>query len=867
MHSPRPYGRFAEQSELSEKDASAVELFARQFSNFKSVSKLATLKRTIDLPSGRTATAIDAGGVFRIIISEQHERADFKSDGKAQANIPMLFSGRFTSTVVRDGEGVGLLLTEQTRRRLAGYKMDGQPQKQQKLRRFVIEYAPEFGYFNPGVSLGNTVTQYARQRPTWYSGAMAQVMQIVGGYGRQDLRGLPDTPVERATMQVPEKYLQQIRTALSNTVLPGYTGFPHEEGQYQYDYKHALTHAVSFDDSGAPWLIRISSAGVYAMPLPMVPATTTPAFEAFVRDKQDTELTAIVERFGGLPSGESFPRKEAEFEAWRRAGVIVKICDCADFYEHKAFYLASGWAFNSFGTEGFNTCHSFDGQGLMQGHSYSINLKLTAVKNRGMFKIDWKFEGDEQQRRVNAYLAPIYEALSANGVMERAIKYKIRRSSLSDIMKRVAAWNGQKPDLDYWENLTMTPIATHSGSVARVASGPLYMGGKNPKSSPALKFPELRGEGCETFVMVSEDYAGGPVACDTIVFGCYVEDQLQVVKYFYNEHKFQQEKESTFEEVMIVGQWEETVTSGLSGLVGSFYTTDFDDRQELPETTVTTTLTGRDQGYGQPQFHTPSLFTRVGSLVRARYYTHHTKSKSTKGFHLAVAACVPVFARDCILYAYKDKYGSAEEVEKLEQHAMMDPNSYQLWCHDNIFHYMDQTRSGNLGSPPSKDGTPVYVDTHLYQPTEWSDFADGGNWFGLPPGGFLDVTAICGPYTSRSSNIFQAGGVLIGGEAPGFEPFYSRKVEAGKESYRLSTSITGPGSVLVHRRPTQGWYWEFSPDEEGNYFYVDAIWVTFGGKRYASISERDADGLRATWGQTTLADHKSAHNFVGVINE
>ena len=867
MHQPRPFGQFIEDSDLSSADAAAVARFAKVLTNFKQVSELPSYKRRTVFPSGRVAVGVDAGGTFRIMVHERYEEAGFVSDGKAQLNIPMLFSGRFTDVVVKDGEGVGLILTEQTRRRIAGYRPDGWPIKQQKLQRFVVGYAPAFRYFEAGASPGRTITQYARQRPTWYSGAMAEVMQVVGGYGNQNLGGLPNSPVERAVMEVPRKYLKRLRSELKKVVLPGYTGFPNEEGQFQYDYKHTKTHAVSFDGEGSPWLVQISSKGVFAMPLPMVPATTTKAFADLVKDKGDTELEALVERFGGMPSGESFPTREADFEAWRRAGVIIKVCDCADFYEHQAFYMACGWAFNSQGTEGFNTCHSFDGQGLMQGHSYSISLKMGAAKNRGTFKMRWEFEDEQQQRQLNAYLAPIYEALSANGARERAMKYKIRRSELSDILKRASSWNGRQPDLDHWENLTLTPIASHSGNVARVASGPLYIGGKKPTSSPALKFPELRGEGCETFVMVSEDYAGGPVPCDTIVFGCYVNDQLQVIKYFYDETTFEQDKESTFEEVMIVGQWEEKVTSGLSGLVGSFYTSSFDDRQELPPVTTTTTIVGRDLGYGQPIFHTPGIFTRVGSLSRDRFYTHRTKSNSTKGFHLAVAACVPVFARDSYLYAYKDETGSSEETEKLELHAMGDPNSYQLWCHDNIYHYMDQTQSGNRGDPPSKDGTPVYVDTHLYTPTEWSDYADGGNWFGLPPGGFLDVTDICGPYTSRSSNIFQAGGVLIGGEAPGFEPFSSRKVDQGNESYRLSTSIKGPGSVEVHRRPVQGWYWEFSPDEDGKYFYQDACWVTFGSSSYASVYETNDAGLRSTWGRTALADHKSPHNFVGVINE
>ena len=53
MLSPRPYGRFAEDAELSVVDAAAVELLARNLTNFKQASELANLKRVMDLPSGR----------------------------------------------------------------------------------------------------------------------------------------------------------------------------------------------------------------------------------------------------------------------------------------------------------------------------------------------------------------------------------------------------------------------------------------------------------------------------------------------------------------------------------------------------------------------------------------------------------------------------------------------------------------------------------------------------------------------------------------------------------------------------------------------------------------------------------------------
>ncbi|WP_295978004.1 hypothetical protein [uncultured Variovorax sp.] len=865
MHAPRPYGRFAEQAELSPEDAAAVERLARTVTNFKQLSALESLKRVADLPSGRQAVAIDMGGVFRILVLERHENPEHELTGLAETYVPMLFSGVVTRAQVLEGEGVGIKLTEQTRRRLTGYREDEDlPPKDVALQRFRIDYQDRFAYFRPEYSGIYMFTQYVKHRPTWYSGAMAEVAQVVGGYGRQVLADLPDDPIERARMRVPERYMREIRREVAGLRLPGYTGFPDREGQFQYTYQHGEGNAVCFDNSGKPWLLRINARGVFAMPLPLVPATTAAAFREYVEDVGDYELLKVLERFGGLPSGETFPEDEQDFEAWRRAGVFIKVCDCADFYTRQAFYAAGGWSFNSRGREGFNTCWDRDGAGLLRAHAYKMKLQLGAATNGGRLKASWQFSSDDETARAQGYLTRLFEQLRDGSHRARAIAYKVRRATASQILERVGVSNGS--DKDYWDALELEPIATHQGNVARVGTGPVYWPGKNPKSMGRLKFPELRGLGCESFVMVSEDYAGPAVKCDTIVFGCYVDDELQVVKYFYDERKLQEKEQSTFEKYMIVGQWEKTVTTGLSGLMGYFYTSSFDDRQVAPPVSTTTHITGTDMGYGQPAFATPPILYCVGSLSRARYYMHRTKVKSTSGFGIDVAACVPVFERDCILYPYTDSTSGRSESDKTEQFAMADPTSYQLWCYDNLFHWMGQTDNHNKGDPPSKDGVPVYIDTLVYSPTEVSDYADSGNWYNLPPGGFMDITAICGPYTSRSSGTQHANGVVIGGEAPGFEPFSSQTEYPAEQSGRLSVSMKGAGSVVAHREIPHSWYFGFSPEDQ-TYFYRDAVHVAIGDSGYASIYEQDQNGLRRRWGYTALADNRSAHHFIGVINE
>lgn len=865
MHQPRPYGRFAHEADLSSEDAARVERLARSLTNFKDVSQLDSLKRVMDLSDGRVAVAMDMGGTFRVVVMERHEAPGQDTGGLATTSIPMLYSGVITKAQVREDEGVGIKLTEQARLRLAGYKGENIPPKDVELQRFRIEYEQRFRYFEPTMTGIFTFTQYVMQRPTWYSGAMAEVMQIVGGFGRQDLDELPDKDIERASMTIPEQYMRRIRQDLLNMRLPGYTGMPDRMGQFRYDYKHSLCNGVSFDSSGAPWLLQVSQKGVYAMPLPVIPATTSIAFREYVEEVGDDELLMVLDRFGGIPSGETMPQDEQGFEAWRRAGVIIKVCDAADFYDYQPYYAACGWSFNSRGSEAFNTCWEYGSSGLMQGYAYKMKLSLGPAEARGWERLDWEFDDQRQAERMDRYLSSIYSALPQDSARSDAIKYKLRRHSVQQILSRASDSDGS--DVEYWDRLEMDPIASHSGSVSRVSSGPIYHGlWMYPQSQGRLKFPELTGKGCESFVMVSPDYRGPAVRCDTIVFGAYVGDALKVIKYFTDEREFYRKEESTFEDIMIVGQWEKTVTTGATGLMGNFYTTDFDDRSEAPPVTTNTNVVGSDLGYGNPAYHTPPILFQVGGVSRSRYYKHVTKVKTTEGFGLDAGVCVPLFERECILYAYRESTTGRYESEEHTRGSVADPNSYQLWCYDSIFHYIGSTNNGNLGHPRSRDGVPVYVDTHVYTPTEASDFADEGEWLGLPPGGFLDVTGICGPYTSRGSGNHHANGVTIGGEAPGFEPFYSETSYSGESSGRVSVSYSVAGAANVHRNEPHSWYFGFSPVDDF-YFYQDASRITFGEAEYASLYEKDASGLRRRWGHTELATNKSAHHFIGVINE
>lgn len=863
MHQPRPHGTFGTDGD---EDAAALELLARRLTNVKDLSGLGSLRMSRTLPSGAMAIAQDMGGVFKVIVQPRLPQPpeQVRTDGLATTYIPALFSGVIKKAAVRAGEGVEIELTEQAMRRLKGGDPDAKDVPSRvKLQRFRVGYNVRCDEFNPKSPGELLYTQYAAQRPTWYSGAMAEVMQIVGGYGIQDFEELPKDSLERARMELPEKHRSAVALELGNKRLPGYTGVPDKKGEFQYDYKYNDTNGVGFDTDKKPWLLRVNTRGVFAMPLPMVPASTTEAFRLYVEEVADSELLWILDRFGGMPSGEGMPIRQKDFEAWRRAGVIIKVCDVGDFYQHLMYSSACGWSFNERGTEGFNTCYDYDeGEGVGYGLAYKLSLRLAPAADDGRLPSGFDLPDPSEARVMDAYLSSLYRLLGAGGVRERAIKYKLFRS-LPQVLARMDKVRdvSYDPDaeVDYWDNLEAEPIATHSGSVNRVGRGWLYHGAKF-MYQPQIKFPEPFMDGCISHDFLPLINGRGKAKyprCDTIMFGYYVGDQLKVAKYFRDDRTFKRDVEDDYDECMIVGSWTQTVTHAPSGLLGHFYTSDFDERGEGAESKTVTKTVGTDLGYDtEPHFAFDEPFWRPGTLWRNRYFSHHDKSEQTDGYSKSIALCIPYLCRNALLHAQTESTSGGLKTESVSLYSITDPYTYRYWTYDFVMHWAGSLPVMN-GKPYPKDGSPVWVEMENYAPSACSDFADNGPWIaGLP----ADFTWLIHP---------KAGTWLLsgGGGAPNVKPYVKTDQEEGKEERDLQTSIT-PQTWRVHKVPDIT-YFLGSPGEFGDVFYRDATRVVAGDATYANVMEDDPDApkQRKRLGFTRIADHKSAHHFIGVINE
>lgn len=864
MHQPRPSGQGDLGAPPTEQDRAAIERRVRQLTNLKNLSGVGSLRLGFALPDGGYAIAQDMGGILKTITlkapkvsDEPQERVD------APAYVPMMFSGVINRGRVRAGgqEGIRITLSTTTRKRLAGYDNDrfsGVP-KELELKRFVVELGPRFFELMPyPPPLDWVITQYDSLRPTWYSGAMAEVVQIVGGYGRQDIDKLPKDQYERARMSIPSRVQERMTREAGNVRLPGYLGVIPEDGQVRYDYKFNETNGVGFDSKGHPWLLRVSTAGVYAMPLPLIPITTTKAFKEYVTEKEDDELLWALERFGGLPSGESFPAHSEDFEAWRRAGAIVKVCDAGDFYQHAMYGSAVGWSFNSRGDAGFNTCYDFDEDtGVCTSFAYTLRLGLGAAEDNGRLPTDFDLDDPVDAQALTRYLAQIYERTSANTAKNAAIKYKIRRIPVAELVGRArssAARFWIDEEIDYLDSLVLSPIAAHSGSVSRVGAGRI------PWSMPGFKFPEPFEGGCISFEAPMKTRPGYEIKrADTIIAGYYLGDQLKVVKFFTDDRQPTLNVDAPDEDCMIVGSWDITITEGMTGLAGNYYTSDFDDREAVAETITKMHIVGNDLGYDTtPFFSYDAFFWRPGTIWRNRYFKHQTRTEKRFGYQRRVAVCLPYFNRNAVLHARKDIDSGKTVTQSTDLYFIRDPYSYRYWTHDNIWAWI-----GGVSGPQEpvpvypKDGNPVWVVQENYSPSLCSDFADQGPWIpGLP----ADYTWLVHPDINRWD--FNGGG-----GPPKVNETSNSTNEPASEEGEIGVSMLD--SPLKLKRVPPETYFLKSPDEYVGVFYRGSTKVAAGECKYAVVSEEHPTmpDKAAFQGWCQIADSTAMHHFIGVINE
>lgn len=221
--------------------------------------------------------------------------------------------------------------------------------------------------FHDSLRLANTGYQ---TKPCAYSGIMKRVVAAVLGLGRiKDASGqyLTHEPVTRTVLN---KYLS---TATS-------------------------THGVIKTGTRNHWLIEISAQnGVLAMPLPLINSTRSPGYLKYLRRIGDTGGARIVNEFGGLPSGETFPTGSALTTAITNKKVLRLLTkeDLDGYYGNTGSVGNThwcSWAFSETGSVAHNTKFTFklnngDTKYSINGQHWGISITLTPHNRGAVFPV------------------------------------------------------------------------------------------------------------------------------------------------------------------------------------------------------------------------------------------------------------------------------------------------------------------------------------------------------------------------------------------------------------------------------------------------------------------------------------------------
>jgi len=875
-HSAKPHGAFQNGAPASEEDVGVAAHLLKRLQAVKTAGDLPSHKMVRDLPGGGQVIAQDMGGIVKTIITKPEllpgpaetpiEEIDY---GFAPLTIPMLYCGHVVEPRPVGTGKVKIKLTSMTQKRLVSYDPDKAGPAQIEYRRFAIEYHDNHAGFRPEGDTGDVFhSQYAELFPGWWSGAMREVVQVALAYGKQP-KGPDDDEVpkeERDVLNVPGEYQERIEIEVGRQRLPGYKGRPPESGQISFRFDIQKTHGVSFGTDGKPWLIQVDRNGVFAMPLPVIPATTTEAFREWMEDKGDNELLHLIDRFGGVPSGEGFPETEELFEAWKKAGVIIKVCEHGGFYDDGMLtqWQSCGWAFSESGKEGFNTCYSYGEDGVKVGHAFKLKLSLGAHKKERWTLPDFGGMGlpEEEALQLSRYLGGLYRALGT-GPESRAVKFKLCNSEASDILGR-ASGDGAA-DVDYWRNLECEPIAKHSGSISNVGSGKLY---HSIPLVPKIKYPvPFRGRGgCIQFNFepskkLDKD-AWKKIKCDTIMLGYYIGEQLKVVKYFYDAEEIEPEAEQgDWEGCPWYGSRTYTYTYDPSVLMGNFYTTDFDEREVTSPSEMTSIETAWPGEAGSPGMNNAPLLSCWFNIFRARNYHRMTEERGKTGYSSEIAVCVPWGNRSAGLHARsKSSIETWHSIGQFRTETLPDKYTYHAGSYLKYFRDIGL----NWGKKPVEgkgDGVPFLVDEEYTNIYPWSECSGAGeSWLAVGQ----DVTFLNPDVVNPNviTSIEKPAGEPPAGEFPDAA---GEKTE-GEVTYTLhysSESVVGKvGDDFTIP------YFELSPGEGGAVTKVVASGNYCGTSDYAAITEKvKTTDPNLSWGNSSLLTKGDIPRFIGVIHE
>jgi hypothetical protein len=197
-------------------------------------------------------------------------------------------------------------------------------------------------------------------------------------------------------------------------------------------------------------------------------------------------------------------------------------------------------------------------------------------------------------------------------------------------------------------------------------------------------------------------------------------DELKVCRFFSKpKQSVSNISESDEEECMYVGKWTTKIETGRR-IPAMFYTTDFDDREEIGESSFTTVRTGQDLGYTSCVYGDDPADLRTGRMLRRKTFRRVFKTHAKSGIGRDAAIAVPEGIREGYYYAKLDYSAGDIKSESVEYVTLTDPYIYITWRN-----FYDTGRPHPAGCGPVSRRTVWY---QVYDESACSDFANSGEW-------------------------------------------------------------------------------------------------------------------------------------------
>lgn len=508
----------------------------------------------------------------------------------------------------------------------------------QRIRRLAVEPADALAgsLANPHENAPQVYSQYTRLKPTMYSGTMRSLVQVLMGFGRSTVRDGKSVSVYDLPAKKGRAARVQPVTAYGAKVLK--SGL-----QITYDWRFTRTHGVTYAEDGRAWLVEIGIAnGVYAMPLPLHPDTTTAAFRLRMEKAGDAEALAVLDLFGGFPTGESVPPSD-ELPAWIRAGRVVQMAthdDIAPFYANNAYSQEMGWAFNQRGDEAHNTAWRYGDDDVQRGVHYEIPLSIGAsddsVPSGDTFALQQAFKGLSDVGRA----AAIWK-------LARLDADQLARAT--DELKRF----GSADAYEYVDQLVLAPLAVGRARVSLVSEGTLWFPPRaKQETGTVARWPDTTlGLLVAHSMKPASEAAPEPKRCDTTIHVFFAGNELKWVKFFRDTTSILGESTDDFDGCMYIGQWSQHVDGGRIAVPAMFYTNDLDDRAELAGSTTDMVIKGTDLGYFKIVANDDIVNPSQGSASRAKRFRQMTDTRTVTGPGLGTGIAVPFYDREAVFYA------------------------------------------------------------------------------------------------------------------------------------------------------------------------------------------------------------------------